>query len=149
MDTDNIKSFLQLKVIWKDEDMIEIEVCASNIDFTGKTEVYESPNSLYAFALKLVDYPKGDLKLFYEMGKKDGYSYFSMHFYPIDNIGKVGVEVNIESNVNTVYRSEEKNKIKLELIVEPSAIDNFQRELYRLANIKEGFAILYGRDNRI
>ena len=43
------------------------------------------------------------------------------------------MEINIESNVAAEYRQEEKNKLKLEIIVEPSAIDRFQKELCHLA----------------
>ena len=70
-----------------------------------------------------------------------------MRFYPIDNAGHIGVQVSMEDNVATEYREEEKNKIILELLVEPNAIDNFQRELLNLAEKKEGIATLYGSDN--
>jgi hypothetical protein len=39
--------------------------------------------------------------------------------------------------------------LKLEIIVEPSAIDRFQKELCHLAKNEEGLAILYGNDNRL
>jgi hypothetical protein len=61
----------------------------------------------------------------------------------------LGVEINIERNVSTEYRQEEKDKIKLEIIVEPNAIDNFRKELLTLAKNEEGNAILYGKDNLI
>lgn len=41
-----------------------------------------------------------------------------------------------------------KSFLKLEIIVELSAIDDFQKELYHLAKKEEGSAILYGNDNR-
>ena len=146
---ENPKSFLQLKVIWKDEDIFELKVIASNSDFYGKTEVYDQSESLSNFALSLNDFPKSDETLFHEAGKKDSYAYFSMKFYQIDSNGHIGVEINLESNVSTIYRPEEKDKMKLEIIVEPSAIDNFQKELLTLAKNEEGTAILYGKDNRI
>lgn len=70
-----------------------------------------------------------------------------MKYYPIGNNGLIGVEINIESNVSTVYRPEEKYKLKLEIVVETSAIDNFQKELFNLAKNEEGNAILFGSDN--
>lgn len=72
-----------------------------------------------------------------------------MNFYYIDNAGHIGVEINLENNVATEFRHEEKNKLKLEIIVEPNAIDNFQRELSNLATTQKGTANLYGRDNRL
>lgn len=149
MNLNNRKSFLELKSIWKDEHMFELKVTVSNNMFSGTTEVYDQYESISDFAKKLIDYPKGNKILFYEAGKKNSYSYFSMKYYPINNIGHIGAEINIESNVSTVYRPEEKYKLKLEIVVELSAIDNFQKELFNLAKNEEGNAILFGSDNRL
>ncbi|MDQ0781089.1 hypothetical protein [Chryseobacterium sp. W4I1] len=149
MASNNRKSFLELKSIWKDDDMFELKVVVSNNLFTGQTEVYDQFECISDFANELVGYPKGDKILFYEAGEKDSYAYFSMKYYPIDNSGHIGVEINIESNVSTIYRPEEKNKLKVEIIVEPSAIDNFQNELFNLAKNEDGTAILFGNDNRL
>ncbi len=147
MDIDNRKSFLELKVIWKDDDMFELRVTVSNGRYYGTTEVYDTSDSLGNFAKTLLGYPKDDNPLKHVAGQKDSYSYFAMKFYCIDNAGHIGVEVNLEENVSTHYRQEEKDKIKLEIIVEPSAIDNFQRELIQLATKEDGVATLYGRNN--
>lgn len=48
-----------------------------------------------------------------------------------------------------MVRPEEKNRLKIEIVVEPSAIDNFQKELTYLAKNENGTAILYGNDNRL
>jgi hypothetical protein len=87
MKLENLNSFLQLKVIWKDDEMFEIEVTASNSDFYGKTEVYDQSESLTDFAKSLTDYPQNGQILFYENGQKNSYSYFSMKFYQIENNG--------------------------------------------------------------
>ena len=149
MTAENRKSFLELKVIWKDDDMFELRVIASSIDFLGRTEVYGQSESLSKFASTLKGFPNDNNTLFYEAGEKDSYAYFSMKYYSIDKGGHIGVEINLESNVSTEYRQEEKNKVKLEIIVESSAIDNFQRELFNLAKNEDGTAILYGNDNRL
>ncbi|MBP1638220.1 MAG: hypothetical protein H6Q18_1009 [Bacteroidetes bacterium] len=148
MTSNNRKSFLELKSIWKDELMFECKVTVSNNIFSGETEVYDQYECISDFAKKLVGYPKEDKILFYEAGEKESYSYFSMKYYPIDNFGHIGVEINIESNVSTVYRPEEKAKLKIEIVVEPSAIDNFQKELFNLSKNEDGTAILFGNDNR-
>ena len=149
MDKDNLKSFLELKIVWKDDDMFELKATASNGRYFGTTEVYDTTESLFSFARTLVGFPRNNKKLLYEAGNKDGYAYFSMNFYCIDNAGHIGVEINLEDNVATEFRHEEKDKLKLEIIVEPSAIDNFQKELSQLATTQKGIAILYGRDNRL
>ncbi|MEA5405095.1 hypothetical protein VB776_19325 [Arcicella sp. DC2W] len=147
MNLSNQKSFLELKSIWKDEHMFELKVIASNAYFKGETEVYDQFENVADFAETLISYPKNDETLFYEAGIKDDYSYFSMKYYPIDKNGHIGVEINIESNVSTTYRPEEKNKLKLEIIVELNAIDNFQKELIDLVKNEDGIAILFGNDN--
>lgn len=146
---ENPKSFLELKVIWKDDEMIELRVTASNSNFYGKTKVYADAELLHDFAEKLTNYPKNGETLFYTAGIKKGYSYFSMKYYPVSNTGKIGVEINLECNTSSENFQEEKDNVKLEIIVEPSAIDNFQKELFTLAKNEDGTAILYGRDNRI
>jgi hypothetical protein len=127
--------------------MFELKVTASNGRYFGTTEVYDTTESLFSFAQTLIDFPKDNKKLFHQAGIKDGYAYFSMNFYCIDNAGHIGVEINLEDNVATAFRHEEKNKLKLEIIVEPNAIDSFQRELSQLATTQKGIANLYGRDN--
>jgi hypothetical protein len=67
-----------------------------------------------------------------------------MRFYPIDNIGHSGVQVTLESNVATKYRQEEKDKLTLEILTEPSLLDNFVKSLLTLAKNEEGQAILQG-----
>lgn len=147
MNREKNRSFLELKVIWRDENMFEVSVTASNKRYFGITDLYNTSNSLKTFAQSLESYPNDNNILFYEVGEKDGYAYFSMRFYRIDNAGHIGVQIHLEDNVATEYREEEKNKITLELLVEPNAIDNFQRELLTLAEKQEGIATLFGRDN--
>lgn len=149
MNKDKLKSFLELQIVWKDDDMFELKVTASNSRYYGATEVYDTTESLFSFAQALIGFPKNNKKLLHEAGFKDGYAYFSMNFYCIDDAGHIGVEINLEDNVATEFRPEEKDKLKLEIIVEPVAIDNFQRELSQLAKKQEGTAVLYGRDNRL
>ena len=149
MDTDKLKSFLKLQVVRKDEHMFELKVTASNGRYFGTTEVYDTTASLLGFAQTLIGFPNDNSHLLHEAGTKDGYAFFSMNFYCIDNAGHVGVEINLEDNVATEFRHEEKNKIKLEIIVEPDAIDNFQKELSQLAIKQEGNAILFSRNNRL
>ena len=144
---ENQKSFLELQIVWKDDDIFELKVLASNGRYTGTTEVYDTSDSLANFAKSLVGFPTADTKtLIHEAGQKDSYSYFSMTFYCIDNSGHIGVKIELEENVATNYREEEKDKIKLEIIVVPSGIDKFQKQLLELATTQKGIATLFGQD---
>jgi hypothetical protein len=141
------KSFLELAVIWKDEDMIELRVTAANANFYGKVQVYCQPDRLSQFASSILHSSLNEMNLFYESGNKDGYAYFSMKYYSIGFTGNIGVEINFEGNVPTDYRPEERDKMRLEIIIEPNQLDIFQRELYELAKTEDGKATLYGGDN--
>lgn len=149
MSSINLKSFLEFKVIYEDNDLIELNIKASNNDFSGSTQVYTNAESLLQFSDSLVGFPRDNKVLFFDAGERNSYSYFSMRFYSIDQGGLVGVEIYIESNSSANERPEKKGNLKAEVIVEPSAIDNFQRELKHLAINQNGSAILFGRDNRL
>jgi hypothetical protein len=127
--------------------MFELKVTASNGRYSGITEFYDTSDTLIAFAHSLHGYLNNSSALVYEAGKKDSYAYFSMLIYPLNSSGYIGLLINMEENVATDYRGNEKDKLKSEIIVEPSAIDNFQRQLLRLATEQNGKAILYGRNN--
>ena len=140
----NENKHLSLEVIWKDDDMFELRVTVDNGRYSGTTEVYDQRNPLYEFALKLNRFPSSEGIIVHSAGEKDSYAYFEMAFYPIVPTGKIGVLVNIEENVSTEHRKNEKDKLKLELIVEHTSIDIFQKELQALAANEDGKAQLIG-----
>lgn len=140
---DNEK-YLELEVIWKDDDMFELRITVDNGRYSGITEVYDQREPLYEFALKLKGFPNGLDRIMHSAGEKDSYAYFEMIFYSIGPTGKGGVLMTLEENVSTEYRENEKDKLKLEIIVEPAAIDIFQKELQALAANEDGKARLIG-----
>lgn len=135
---------MRLEVIWKDDDMLELKVSANNGRYSGITEVYDQKELLEDFANSLTGFPKGKETLTHSAGEKNSYAYFEMRFYQLDPTGKIGVQITLEENVATEYRESEKDKLILELIAEPSAVDKFQKTLIRLAKTEEGIAELLG-----
>ncbi|HWY98963.1 MAG TPA: hypothetical protein VNY36_07760 [Bacteroidia bacterium] len=144
----NSKSFIELKAVWKDDHMFELSITATNGYFLGTTQVYNTTEALSRFAESLFRFPKDkdEHPIVYEAGIKNGYAYFSMKFYCIDPAGHIGVQLNMESN-DLKQISKAKDTVTLEILVEPNAIDNFQRELMHLAKNQEGAAILIGVHN--
>ena len=134
--------YLKLEVLWKDEHMFELKVSANNGRYSGITEVYEVSDSLLGFVNELNGFPFGKDKVAHSCGEKDSYSYFKMEFYKIGLTGKCGLQITMEENVATEYRKEEKDKLTMELIVEPNSIDIFCRELKILAEKESGIAEL-------
>ncbi|MGY3087816.1 hypothetical protein ACVWYF_000842 [Hymenobacter sp. UYAg731] len=139
------ESYLKLGVVWKDEHMLEIEFEVRATFFSGITQAYDTSESFYDLANQLKDFPNNINTIIYQAGKKDGYSYCSLTFYPIGISGFIGIYIQLEENVSTEYRAEEKSKLSLELIVEPNAIDNFRNQLIAIAQNKEGNALIQGR----
>jgi hypothetical protein len=142
----SLKSYLELKIAWKDEHCIALNISASNTNFMGSTKVYDSPTELLKFASNKLVFPNENKIVFYELGNKDN-SYFSMHFYQMNENGHVSVRIYIHQNnmINHNHRINE--KVEMEIMVELSGIDRFQQELITMATKQEGIATLFGRDN--
>ncbi|MCW3074148.1 MAG: hypothetical protein JWP69_1217 [Flaviaesturariibacter sp.] len=140
------EEFLSLEIIWKDEHMVELEITACNKYFKGITQVYDQAECIYELAEQLIGFSGISETLFYESGKKDSYAYFSLKFYPVGTNGLIGVQINLEENVTTAFRPEEKSKLILEIIIEPSALDEFQKFLKTMAVKQSGKAQLVGRN---
>jgi hypothetical protein len=135
---------LKFEVIWKDDDMFEMRISAYNGRYSGITEVYEVSEPLLEFVNELSGFPFGKDKVTHSCGKKDSYAYFEMDFYKIGLTGICGVLITMEENTETEYRNEEKDKLTMEMIIEPNAIDVFCRELKSLAENENGIAELKG-----
>ncbi len=133
----NQESFLEMEIIWKDDDILELKVFASNGRYSGTTEVYDTSDSLIGFAKTLIGYPAENPTLTYqaENGRDNS---FVVTFYCVDNSGHIGVQIELEERI----REGQKNKIKFEINVVPSCIDNFQRELVQMATTRNGTARL-------
>ena len=145
MDIDYLKSFLKLQEVRKHEHKFELKVTASNGDYIATTDVYDRPEPVLKFAETLITFPQDNNDLLYETVFKNEYSSFSMHFYCIDKAGHTAVGINLEDNLQTEFKHEQKNKIRIEIIVEKKAIHSFQKELSQLATKQEGIAILHRR----
>lgn len=136
------EGYLKLEVVWKDEHMFELRVSANNGRYSGVSEVYETSETLLDFVKTLEGFPFGKDNLIHSCGEKDGYAFFQMNFYKIEKTGQCAVLVSLEENVATEYREEEKDKLTMELIVEPNAIDIFCQEMRTLALRQNGEAEL-------
>jgi len=139
------KRYLKIELIWKDDDMIELQVSSNNGRYSGMTEVYDTRESLLEFASSLKEYPSKPDIIKYETGQQDSsFGYFGMKCYPIGELGIIGVQITLENKAATAYRLEEKDKLTMELIVEPNAIDVFQREWLELIKKEDREAELVG-----
>ena len=136
---------LTFKIIWQDPDMVELEVYVGNDGFSGKTDVYTTYDSLKCLADSLIGFPKSvEEEVKFSAGEKDSYSYTGLRFYCYRKSGHTAFEAEIESNVATEYRPEEKAKLKLEVMFEANSLDTFIKDLNHMVHTKEGTAKLGG-----
>lgn len=139
-----LKSFIEVEVVWKDDDLLEIKVVACNGRYRGTTQVYDTRDSLRKFAQQLIGFPKSiDQIIHYEVGERTGYSFLGVKFYCIDRTGHTAVKVEMEENI-TMQSSTEKDMIRLEFHFEANDLIEFQKELQKIITKEEGRAILNG-----
>lgn len=142
-----LDSRLVFRIVWKDEDVIELDVWASNGRYSGQTRIYATSDELEEMSRNLPRFPK-DVSAKYEQtfGEKGGVSCVSLKFYCFNKAGHAAVQVYMEDQVPTDYREEEKNKVELEIKCEAASIDEFSRQLNEMGKRREGTAVLPGHE---
>ena len=141
------KSFLKLEIIWEDDDLIELKVTVAGSGFCGTTFVYDTSECLSKLAENLKGFPSTDKALIHhESGEKNGYSFYSIRLYQLDNRGILGAEITLEENT-AGRESDFKSKMSVEIKVEPNSVDEFQKRLAAMGRNRSGSAILLGRDS--
>jgi hypothetical protein len=136
------ENFLNLAVIWKDEHMLELEVTVSNNGYSGVARGYDTGEHLQILAKQLEGFPKDDQSIFYKIGTSLLQGHLSISFCPITPSGLIGVKVYLEREGSIDCQN---SKVSLELLVEPSSIDIFQKYLNTLAANQQGIAKLIAR----
>jgi hypothetical protein len=136
------ENFLNLEVVWKDEHILELEVTASNNGYSGVARGYDTGESLGILAKQLEGFPKNGQSIFYKIIESFPLGYLSISFCPIIPSGLVGVKVYLEKEGSIDCQN---SNISLELLVEPSSIDIFQKYLATLAASQQGIAKLIAR----
>jgi hypothetical protein len=112
------------------------------------TKVYTTGENLAGFADLLPGFPKTkEQTLQFELGEQDGYAYFAMKLYCIDAQGHTAARITLEKN-NATDRSEEKDKVALEMLFEPASLDEFGKQLLAMGLNESGKAVLNGYMHR-
>ena len=144
----NLKSYLEIAVSNTDDVDLIFDIKGSNTVFSGEIWDYGDPEPLERFTNSLIDFPKNEKMLIFELGHKDSHlSYFSMKLYPADSLSHIGVQITMATD--THYRPENQCKVQFEIIVGPHAVDEFRKALLQILRKRSGSAVLYGNDNRI
>jgi len=150
---------LSFETLYLDEDLLQIEVIASNGKYAGITTFYLNPNEteLVEFAKKLLSFPQYigqvvrhkfgfsqdeliDLK---KKGFKGVTSFVDLHFYCVDKLGHSALRINLIEE-SWSEQEDDRDNVSLELQFDPASLDVFVQELIVLAETKKGKATLKG-----
>ena len=135
---ENQHYFLKIKVIDNLQHALSIEVSAANNKYSGKLDGCLDFTHINSFLEKLRGFPESinSEPIIHEL--INGPVYLTVKFY-ITPTGRVNTCINFTDNVFNGN-----NKLQLEMQVEPSAIDTFQKELASLIKNGIGEVILSG-----
>jgi hypothetical protein len=129
----NTSQGLKLEVIWFDDDMLELKVCALNSMFSGQSTFYASLNEPTTFANHISGFPKstGDVRE-YEFGGTDltGYGGAKIRMSCKDGRGNLDFKVSI--SLTLFGDVQELETTTLHFATVPSAIDSFVEDLRKM-----------------
>jgi len=128
-----------------DDGMITAAVDVASRGFKGVSQVYTTAEAFEELSSRLRLFPEGPTKsLEFEFGMPNSYGYLSLAFSVLDATGRCACRVQLESNYLPTYGPESKNRVQIDMGVEPNAIDRFVLDLQNLLNSEPGKAVLEG-----
>ncbi|MGO4479845.1 hypothetical protein AB4Z32_26765 [Massilia sp. 2TAF26] len=128
-----------------DDGMLTAAVDVASRGFRGVSEVYTTADALKDLSSRLELFPEGPTKsLEFQFGIPGGYGYLGLAFSVLDATGRCACQVRLESNYLPAYGHGSKNRIDVDMGVEPNAIDRFVSDLQNLLNSETGEAVLEG-----
>jgi hypothetical protein len=154
---------LSFAVAYKDEQLIQIEVTASNGRYAGVTTFYTNSDGqeLINFSKKLQGFPQNidqeimqefgftqeELKVFEKesSGLKTISSYVGLTFFCIGKLGHAAISIKLIED-NWSEREEARGKVSFELQFDPASLDLFVQELTALGETKTEKATLLGKN---
>lgn len=142
-----MESQLTIRALWEDDGLLTIDSHAASWGFVGKTQVYTTYAALQKWAKELaaLSLITGQ-SVGFQAGERNSYAYLGVTISVLDSLGHCQCRVAFESN--SVHTWESKNKLEVEILVEPNAIDRFVTGLVAVVQTKnQGEACLLGVDS--
>lgn len=137
----------EFRVIWHDNDVLNLCVSAWNGQFGGVAEVYEAIGALRDAASRLRGFPKDPEDnrelVFGNFDRNCAAGGIKMRFHCVDGAGHAFVEATIDSNC---YSGGTIEIATLAVPVEAAAVDTFVEELERLDATRSGVACLQAKE---
>src|SRR5215472_4976168 len=136
---------LQLRVIYQDNDVLELRVSVWNGKFGGTADAYVALGELREIATALQGFPDrtSDTRevVLGAFGAKTAGGAVSLGFYCIDGSGHAALMVKLESDYDSSGAAE---SVTLRLPIEPAALDAFVEDLYKVDTNQTKTAFLRG-----
>jgi hypothetical protein len=130
-----MESQLTIQALWEDDGLLTIDSQVASWGFVGKTQVYTSYEALEEWAKELAALPlMAGQAVDFQAGERNSYAYLGVRISVLDSVGHCQCRVEFESN--SVHTWESKNKLEVEILVEPNAVDRFITGLTAIAQTK-------------
>ncbi len=138
-----------IRVVEVDEyGMITVVIDVASRGFNGSSQVYTTTSALETLSAGLQFFPEdASQSVEFELGTPQSYGYLSIAFSVLDARGRCQCNVRLESNYVLMHGPGSKNRIDVDMGVEPNAIDRFVSDLKNLHNNKARQAVLEGIEN--
>lgn len=142
-----MESQLTIQVLWEEDGLLTIDSHAASWGFVGKTQVYTTYEALEKWAKALAALPLvAGQAVDFQAGERNSYAYLGVRISVLDSAGHCQCRVAFESS--SVHTWESKNKLEVEILIEPNAIDRFITGLTAIVQTKnQGQACLLGVDS--
>ena len=134
---------LTIRVVYEDDDMIEIAADLVADGWGGSTTAYTTRDKIARFTRDLYRFNKelsGEASL--EAGADNGIGLVALRFYTLDRSRHVACHVRLASSRTSGLRPETIYKLAIELTTEPHFIGEFVYSLDRLARSDTDVAAL-------
>lgn len=142
-----MESQLTIQPLYEDDGLLTIDSRAASWGFVGKTQVYTTYEALEKWAKELAVLPLvAGQSVSFQAGERNSYAYLGVTISVLDSVGHCQCRVAFESS--SVHTWESKNKLEVEILTEPNAIDRFVTGLVAIVQTKnQGEACLLGVDS--
>lgn len=135
---------LSIELIWEDVDLEELCFTASNGEYCGSARVYFVQGDIAALAETIHGFPKAVSQVeVFEGGQDDG-PRAKLVFRCLDQVGHAVVRVSLAEFAYENAQLPIMNDVNLELRFEPSALDQFCKELEAIGRRARKLATLRG-----
>jgi hypothetical protein len=133
--------------IWEDEWMFELRVSVDDGLFSGVTQIYTTWEQLRDLRNRLQGFPRSSDSVVEEtVSKPGGYSYLRLRFHCTDGTGHARAEVEMEKSEQQDGAQDFRPQVKLYVLFEAAAMDNFVSQIDMLIGAKKGSATLVGHE---